>query len=545
MQIQRRKASRRKAKIRMSLASPTGFGKTYSALLLAYGITGDWSKITVIDTENESADLYEDLGDYNVVPLAPPYTPERYIEAIRQCEDAGDEVIIIDSVTHVWHGKGGLLEYKDSLGGKFQDWAKVTPMYQEWLNAILHSKAHVICCVRKKQAYNMTLVNGMTKVEKAGLDDQIRDGFDYEMTIAFEIINDNHMVNTSKDRTRLFMNKPEFVITPETGRMIAEWCESGVDITAQVKEGIQGIETCTTADELELLTTTVPVLVAQNAEFMAAVNARMNEFRNADAKSAASEIAGHIDRADTPEALTLLVPKANSLPQPHKNNMRVAIGKRATENHWKWNAENNRFEAEPASQPQAGNESAPATELPADTSGAANPTEKPADDIIEEYKPKIQAIETPEALTKMLEEVNGLPAEAAKSLRRTVAAKARNSGWVLNPESKAFEYAPAGNAGGSTVQPKAPESRSEQSPMAPAAAPAAQPVAQSQKKDWFVERIGKRIWMQARPGSEESQYTGPYPTDSVLDDAFPDYLLGLQQTEGYTFRDLTPEEAAA
>jgi superfamily II DNA or RNA helicase len=44
-------ATRQKVKLRMSLASPTGFGKTYSALKIAHGITGDWAKIAVIDTE--------------------------------------------------------------------------------------------------------------------------------------------------------------------------------------------------------------------------------------------------------------------------------------------------------------------------------------------------------------------------------------------------------------------------------------------------------------------------------------------------------------
>ncbi len=57
-----RKAERRQAKIRLALQGPAGSGKTYSSLLIAYGITGDWSKIVVIDTENSSADLYTHLG---------------------------------------------------------------------------------------------------------------------------------------------------------------------------------------------------------------------------------------------------------------------------------------------------------------------------------------------------------------------------------------------------------------------------------------------------------------------------------------------------
>ena len=56
MQLQ--KASRKKASIKMSLQGPSGSGKTYSSLLLGYGLTNDWSKIAVIDSENHSSELY-------------------------------------------------------------------------------------------------------------------------------------------------------------------------------------------------------------------------------------------------------------------------------------------------------------------------------------------------------------------------------------------------------------------------------------------------------------------------------------------------------
>lgn len=234
--MQLKKATRKKVKIRISIASPTGFGKTYSALLLAYGMTGDWSKIAVIDTENESASLYSDLGDYNTIELKPPFTTDKYIQAIKTCEDAGMEVIIIDSITHVWKGQGGLLEYQTALGGRYQDWAKATPLYQKWLDSILQSACHVITTNRKKQAYNMVQDGNRTKVEKAGMEDEIRDGYDYEMTIAFEVTNDKHMARQAKDRTRLFVDKPDFIITAETGRLIKEWCEMGIEEPKPVKE---------------------------------------------------------------------------------------------------------------------------------------------------------------------------------------------------------------------------------------------------------------------------------------------------------------------
>jgi hypothetical protein len=243
MQIQ--KAERKQVKLRLNISSPSGFGKTYGALQIAYGLTSSWETICVIDTENRSASLYSHLGSYNTIPLYPPFTSERYIQAIRICEDAGMEVIIIDSVSHVWTGEGGLLEYQNALGGRYQDWAKATPLYQKWLNTILQSKCHIITTTRKKQAYNLVTENNKTKVEKAGLDDEIRNGYDYEMTLALEIINDKHMAKASKDRTQLFTGKPEFMLSINTGVQIKEWCSQGKPEDIEVK-----INSCRSIKEL-------------------------------------------------------------------------------------------------------------------------------------------------------------------------------------------------------------------------------------------------------------------------------------------------------
>ena len=43
-----RKAERKKIKLKIAYSAPSGAGKTYSALLTAFGICGDWSKVAVI-----------------------------------------------------------------------------------------------------------------------------------------------------------------------------------------------------------------------------------------------------------------------------------------------------------------------------------------------------------------------------------------------------------------------------------------------------------------------------------------------------------------
>lgn len=235
--MQLRKATRKKAKIRLGLSAVSGGGKTYSAILIARGLCGDLSKVAIIDTENGSADLYAHLGDYNVLPLTAPFTPERYIEAIRACEKAGMDVVIVDSISHEWDGKGGCLEIVEQLGGKYQDWAKVTPRHQAFLESILHSPCHVITTVRRKQDYEMTKDNnGKVKVEKGGLKEITREGFEYELTINLEM-DTNHNATASKDRTGLFTGKPAFVPSEKTGETIAEWCEQGEEAFQVIRPG--------------------------------------------------------------------------------------------------------------------------------------------------------------------------------------------------------------------------------------------------------------------------------------------------------------------
>lgn len=243
-----KQARRQLVKLKIGLSGASGFGKTYSALQLAYGITQDWDKIVVIDTENGSASLYSHLGSYKVLELHNPYAPERYIEAIKTCEKANMEVIILDSITHEWQGKGGCLEIHEKLGGRFQDWAKVTPRHTAFIEKILQSKCHIITTTRRKIEYSLdTDQNGKIKVTKVGTKEETRQGFEYELTVNFELINENHLAKASKDRTGLFMDKPEFIINKATGKKLFQWCMEGSDL----KEIYNEIDQATTIEGLK------------------------------------------------------------------------------------------------------------------------------------------------------------------------------------------------------------------------------------------------------------------------------------------------------
>lgn len=281
-----RKATRQKAKIRLGLSAVSGGGKTYSALLIGKGLAGSWDKIAIIDTENGSADLYSHLGDYNVFPLHAPYSPERYVDAIKECEKAGMEVIIIDSITHEWDGKGGCLEIAEQITqgsaskNSYTAWAKVTPRHQAFIDAMLQSTAHIITTVRRKQDYEMTKDSaGRTKVEKAGLKEVTREGWEYELTVNLHL-DTAHLAKASKDRTGLFMDKPEFIPSEQTGETIKLWCEEGEDPAQAVKDAIAKLANCDSVDELTLLKETLPSYVIENGDFKASAIKRYNAINN-------------------------------------------------------------------------------------------------------------------------------------------------------------------------------------------------------------------------------------------------------------------------
>ena len=110
--VEIRKAVRKKAKLRLGIAAPSGAGKTYSSLLLAFGLG---QKIGLIDTEHGSGDLYADLGDYDIIQIEAPYTIDKYLQSIKAFEQANYDVIIIDSLSHAWAGDGGLLDKQGKI----------------------------------------------------------------------------------------------------------------------------------------------------------------------------------------------------------------------------------------------------------------------------------------------------------------------------------------------------------------------------------------------------------------------------------------------
>lgn len=238
-------AERRKTKLRLALSGPSGSGKTLSALLIAYGLCGDWSKIALADTENDRSLAYVgraeeewQTGRFLHQTLFPPYTVQSFINAMNEAVQAGAEVVILDSLSHAWMGEGGILEYVDSRTrqssskNSFNAWGGPQGGTAEQRRLIEHIMAcpiHVICTMRVKTEWVIEEDSRGKKVpRKVGQAAVQRGDLEYEFDVAFEISNDGHYAMVGKDTTGLFDGRT-FKPTPEIGERYIAWAAGGVD----------------------------------------------------------------------------------------------------------------------------------------------------------------------------------------------------------------------------------------------------------------------------------------------------------------------------
>lgn len=223
-------ATRSQARLRLGLIGPAGSGKTMTALRIASGLGG---KVAVIDTERGSASLY--AGErglaFDVLELE-TYGVELFVEAINGAAQSGYSVLVIDSLSHAWAGKDGILEFVDKAGkrsqtgGNFAAWRDATPRHNELVDAILGAPMHVICTLRSKVEYVVENVGGRNQVRKVGLQPVQRDGLEYEFTVVGDVTQDHDLVVT---KTRAAWLKDAVIreAGEDLGRRLAEWIAAG------------------------------------------------------------------------------------------------------------------------------------------------------------------------------------------------------------------------------------------------------------------------------------------------------------------------------
>ena len=234
MAFQVQKAAREKIYAKIALMSPSGGGKTYSSLRLATGMakeierqTGKKAKILMGNTEQARGRYYANEFEYDIVDIEPPHNPEKYVEFLEFAVSSGYDIVIIDSSSHEWEGKGGCLELQQQAGGTYQAWAKVTPRHNKFIEAITSSPIHIIATMRGKDQYEMEKDDrGKTSVHKLGLGAKQRDGFEYEFTCTFMIDQKTNMAEAQKDNTHIFENETAVMLSEAHGEKIIKWANS-------------------------------------------------------------------------------------------------------------------------------------------------------------------------------------------------------------------------------------------------------------------------------------------------------------------------------
>lgn len=266
-----KKASRQGIKPLVGVFSGTGKGKTMSALLLARGFAGEGGKVGMIDTESGRGSLYSDVipGGYEVLELRQPFSPDRYIEAIRTAEQMKFDVLVIDSTSHEWENTGGVTDmamelsrqrsekYNKDWDGvvQFGDWKQPKMAHAKFMLTLLQSPLPIICCLRAKQ--KSAQVKGTPEMARDGIIDAkqigktciIKDSdespiqdesFIYEMMVNLNINFDHSITLTKVSHPSLrdcFPKDKTTPITIEHGAKLAAWCNAAGKPLADLPDG--------------------------------------------------------------------------------------------------------------------------------------------------------------------------------------------------------------------------------------------------------------------------------------------------------------------
>ena len=198
--------------LRMALLGPSGAGKSYTALSVATEL--GFEKVGIIDTENGSARRYARSfrRRFTCLELS-SFGPRDYIDAIEAARKAGIEVLVIDSLSHAWMGKGGVLEMVDqsarrqargSAANSFNGWREVTPEHNRLVEAMIRFPGHLLVTMRVKTEYLVEKDDkGRSIPRKVGLAPVQRDGLEYEFDVLGEVDLDHTLCITKSRCPRL------------------------------------------------------------------------------------------------------------------------------------------------------------------------------------------------------------------------------------------------------------------------------------------------------------------------------------------------------
>jgi hypothetical protein len=261
MSFEFKPAVRENVSLLIALAGASGSGKTYSALRLAKGLSPA-GKIAFIDTEARRGLHYAERFDFMHADMRPPFHPSRFIDGVQAAEEAGAEVVIIDSFSHEYDGEGGIIEWADQLArgtpkkgvdrprmpNQGADWWKdweqkpmISPTnwiepkmrHKQMVNAMLQSRASLIFCLRADEKIEIVKDDrGKTQIRPLGWMPICEKRFIYECTTSFTLTPDRpgkpnfNLPHKLQDQHRGFFSDDR-CIDEEAGRLLGAWARGG------------------------------------------------------------------------------------------------------------------------------------------------------------------------------------------------------------------------------------------------------------------------------------------------------------------------------
>jgi hypothetical protein len=247
-------------------------------------------EVAYVDTEAGSASKYAHLFAFDVNEMQPPFHPRRAAEAINEAVAGGYDVVIVDSLSHFWQGKGGLLELVDEIartkyrGDSHRAWNDGGEIERELIDAILRSPIHVIGAMRTKRDYVRVEENGKTKIRAAGTKTIQREEFDFEFDLVGRFDVPSVLTVT---KTRVDTLPPETVIDKpgaEMAALLKTWLSDGVEVkqpSATQRKRIEKLAAdCAEAagkDKDEILARIGPLNTAEDAD---AVIAKLDAWKD-------------------------------------------------------------------------------------------------------------------------------------------------------------------------------------------------------------------------------------------------------------------------
>lgn len=234
-----RKAVRSGSRVVIGIAGQSGEGKTYTALKIARGMVDKPEEIGFLDTENRRGSLYADIldGQFLIGDLYAPFSPQRYADAIKEFQDAGVKVLVIDSGSHEHEGEGGLEDIANApllAGKRMADWKKAKSEHKKFMNAMLQSDMHIILCLRAREK---TDFKNPKQPVSLGIQPICEKNVLFEMTASMMMFNQgqNQQFIKMPEALRPIFGNGNGYLNESHGKALIDWVNSGEKIDTELE----------------------------------------------------------------------------------------------------------------------------------------------------------------------------------------------------------------------------------------------------------------------------------------------------------------------